>query len=256
MDSKKLIYLTIDDFPSQASRDQMKFLKYHQIQAVYFCVGNALEQEIDLGIEALRNGFILANHSYHHKPYSSLSLDDCLMDIRKCDMILQQVYDIAGLEWKQKYFRFPYGDRSDGNRGRIFRKNWLGFLHARKSSAVQEHLAKLRYSSCDLPGITYAYHSRHIRNALDWHWTLDALEWCLKTPQGMFGYTTVDQLKNRLLASSPFDCRGRVPEKEYGLPYQDSNEILLMHDHDNSIERFTQLIQTILRHGYEFARFS
>ncbi|RDV14919.1 polysaccharide deacetylase family protein [Pontibacter diazotrophicus] len=250
----KKLYLTIDDFPTAASEDMLHFLLEKDIRPIIFCIGHTLEKQKKLAVKALSEGFILGNHSYAHQHFSRLSLKDALEDIFKADRILEEIHATAGVAWEKKYFRFPYGDNGDGRLGRIFTRSFNPWKKLKKK-AIQEKLAELGYVTPAIPGILYSYYNQTLLQEKDMHWTLDVMEWCLKKEEGMFGIQKERDVLQRLFSAKPFDCRGSVPEKQYGLPCSDSNEIVLMHDCENTFDTFKNIVNEILSRGYTFSSF-
>ncbi len=85
---KQASYLTIDDAPSKVFKEKVDILKRKNIPAIFFCRGDRLQHFMDTAIYAIKNGFILANHAYSHRYFSSLSLKECKEEIYRTDMLL------------------------------------------------------------------------------------------------------------------------------------------------------------------------
>ncbi|MFD3001493.1 polysaccharide deacetylase family protein [Pontibacter toksunensis] len=252
--SLKRLYLTIDDFPTAASEDMLDFLVQKDIQPLIFCIGNTLQHQKRLAVKALSMGFILGNHSFAHQHFSKLSTKEALDDIAIADGLLEEIHAEAGVVWEKKFFRFPYGDKGDGRRGRIFTRSFFPWKKIKKN-AIQERLAELGYAVPELPSITYAYYNQKLLQDKDLHWTMDVMEWCLKSDEGMFGIRTEGDVLQRLFSRNPFDCRGAVPEAQYGMLYSDSGEIVLMHDCEKTFATFKEVINEIHSEGYTFSGF-
>ena len=250
----KELFLTIDDFPSKAAEEMLYFLQERKINAVIFCIGKELARHENLAVQALSMGFILANHSYTHRAFSGLYLCQAYREIEKTDVLLQKIYEKAGKEWKNKYFRFPYGDKGDGTQGHVFTRSFdvKKRLHKRK---IQKRLAELGYTQLVTPGVTYGYYQNFLAKERDTHWTLDVMEWCLKRTNGMFAIKNEADVQARLFAENPFDVRGEVPEEKYGLPFSSSNEVVLMHDCEKTFSSFKASITEMHDRGYRFATF-
>ena len=66
----KAAYLTIDDSPSPDMQSKVDYLHREAIPAVFFCRGDFLEERPAAALDAIRKGFIIANHSYSHPHFS------------------------------------------------------------------------------------------------------------------------------------------------------------------------------------------
>jgi hypothetical protein len=79
------------------------------------------------------------------------------------------------------------------------------------------------------------------------------MEWCQKREEGMSGMQKEADVLHRLITERPFDCRGNVPEKQYGMLYIGSSKIVQMHDCKKSFGFFQKIINEILSRRYTFA---
>ncbi|MFT4024482.1 MAG: polysaccharide deacetylase family protein [Flavihumibacter sp.] len=244
------LFLTIDDFPSATAQQLLRLLRERQLPAVLFCVGNLLEKNKEAAVDAIKQGLILGNHSFSHKSFSLMTLDACLDDIKRCDNLLHELYDKAGITWRYKYFRFPYGDQGDGKRGRLFTRKWFGLTRSKKA-AIQKELENVGYRNPTTALLQYPGFRKTVGADLDWSWTLDSLDWVLGKKESVFGLRTVDQLVCRLTSANPFECRGKFPDKDYGLPVG-LNEVLLTHDRENGTDALSKIIDACLSAGYHF----
>ncbi len=250
----KVLYLTIDDFPTKTSEDMLLFLKEKNISCILFCIGKDLEKQADLAVKALQMGFILGNHSYSHPAFSKLSLKSAYKEIEETHLLLEEIHKMAGIAWRAKYFRFPYGDKGDGKMGRIFTKGYNPWKRLKKSR-IQKRLSELGYTNLQTAGITYGYYQNFLAQDCDAHWTLDVMEWCLKRPDGMFNLKQEEEVLTRLFSDNPFDCRGTVPEAAYGIRYNASSEVVLLHDCEQTFPVFKNVINEMLSRGHRFAAF-
>ena len=64
---------------------------------------------------------IIGNHSYSHPAFSSLSTEECIEEIERCETVLSKLYLDAGVERKYRPFRFPYGDKGGINKNSLQR---------------------------------------------------------------------------------------------------------------------------------------
>ncbi len=242
----KTAYLTIDDAPSTDFLNKLDFLEQRGIKAVWFCQGNYLERRPDAILEAIRAGHIIANHTYTHPHCSELTLDQVFAEIRACDAVLDELYQRAGLPRRQRYFRFPYGDKGDGRHGDNFRAQ--DSAGGERHAAVQGYLRILGYTQPRFPDVTY----RHFREAglladVDWYWTYDTLDWSVFFETPMHGIDSPQKVLARTLED--------VLEGGRGLSYPDSADIILIHDHDthpDAPQLFRDLVTRFLEMGLDF----
>jgi len=105
-----MIWLTIDDGPSTRAEDLLDFLRSKGFGALLFCRGDYLQTKTEWGVRAIKEGYILCNHSYDHPHFSTLTREQVREQIAKTDAIIDQVYAEAAVRRSLRYFRFPYGD--------------------------------------------------------------------------------------------------------------------------------------------------
>ncbi|MCC9166958.1 polysaccharide deacetylase family protein [Pontibacter harenae] len=250
---KKQLYLTIDDFPTKASEEMLYFLEEKGISSVIFCIGKELVKHEETAVKALLMGHKLGNHSYSHKAFSKISLKEAYREIQKTDLLLDRIYEKAGVTWDVKYFRFPYGDKGDGMMGQVLKRG-LDPWKRLKKRRIQKRLAELNYTNIVAPGVSYNYYQDYLARERDAQWTLDVMEWCLKKPEGVFEIKTEADVLARLFSENPFDCRGKVPEESYGITFEPSNEVILMHDNEQTFPAFKTVINEMLLRGYGFSK--
>lgn len=96
-------------------------LKKYDCKATFFVVGDWLERFPDEVKKLSDNGHEIANHSYGHGHFNSMSKEQMLSDMQKCDDKIKEVTGIA-----PTLFRAPYGEYNDlliktcRERGRIY----------------------------------------------------------------------------------------------------------------------------------------
>jgi len=112
---KKKTYLTVDDAPSKDFKKKVDFLYERKIPAIFFVIGKLVEKNKDFLVYALKKGFELGNHSYSHKDFDKISVKVGREEIKKTDKILEEIYSLAEIKRKRKYFRFPYGNKGGRN---------------------------------------------------------------------------------------------------------------------------------------------
>ncbi|MBQ2434327.1 MAG: polysaccharide deacetylase family protein [Clostridia bacterium] len=105
--------LTIDDISSKNTKAMVDYLVEKKITAVMFAAGENVEKFYDEAVYAIQKGMIVGNHSYTHRAFSTLSLEEGIEDIEKCEAVLNKLYKDSGVERRYRPFRFPYGDQKD-----------------------------------------------------------------------------------------------------------------------------------------------
>jgi len=84
----KEIYLTIDDSPSSSFRSNLDYLISNEIPAIFFCIGNLMADYWDDIIFAIKQGYLIGNHSYSHPHFSDIPLEDAKREIRQTDKLI------------------------------------------------------------------------------------------------------------------------------------------------------------------------
>lgn len=104
-DSKKTIYLTIDDGPSQITPLILNILEKENVKATFFVVGVNCKKYPQYLKQIYQKNHLIGNHSYSHK-YKSIYKDfnHFVDDFKKAQ---DTIYKIIGV--KPKYYRFPGG---------------------------------------------------------------------------------------------------------------------------------------------------
>ena len=86
--------LTIDDFSSKNTPAIVDYLKEKKIKVIFFAEGQRVEQNYEEAKYAIKNGMIVGNHSYSHPAFSSISVEEGIAEIEKCEEILNKLYAI------------------------------------------------------------------------------------------------------------------------------------------------------------------
>ena len=89
--------LTIDDFSSKNTPEIVDYLNEKGIKAIFFATGQNVEQYYEEALYAVKNGMVVGNHSYSHPAFSTLSVEECIREMEKCENILAQLYQDAGM---------------------------------------------------------------------------------------------------------------------------------------------------------------
>jgi peptidoglycan/xylan/chitin deacetylase (PgdA/CDA1 family) len=206
----KSAYLTIDDGPSTDTKIKLDHLLSKNIPAICFFRGDHLKQFQECAIYAIKNNFIIGNHSYHHPLFSNISLNEARHEITKTDRLIEETYKKAGIKRPGKIFRFPYGDKGGENKNKI-----------------QGILSTLGYQQPPFQGVTYPwFKNKSLDVDLDSYWTYDFEEYRIDD---------VEQILDKMTA---LDAITKLPD----LP---SNEILLIHDHDKTRDAFFKITEKL-----------
>ena len=241
--SKKIVYLTIDDAPTEHFSQKVDFLVKNNLPAVFFCRGDYLEQRPKEVIEAIHKGFIIGNHSYDHPHFSDISLLEAYNQIERTEKIIEGIYKAAKVTQPAKIFRFPYGDKGGLNGGQAL-KPYLG-LGLERKNALQDFLHHAGYTQPKFEAITYSYyHQANLLKDLDWYWTFDVVEWSVYAKEHLYGIDSLEKVYARIETDDP--------EHGCGLHYADSADIILTHDHLESSEIFYPILHKLMTKGFDF----
>ena len=162
----KVGYLTIDDVPTRYTKKKLDYLLSKNIPAILFCRGELIKKKMNIVVYAIKKGFIIGNHSYNHPYFSKISLEEAKWQIEETDKLIEEAYKKAKVKRKVKLFRFPYGDKGDGD----FEIKKPKSKHAKE---IQKFLKKLGYKSID----THLKELKHTSKDKDVIWTFDCLEY-------------------------------------------------------------------------------
>lgn len=198
--------LTIDDISSRNTKEIVDFLCGKGITAVMFATGANVEKFYDEAVYAVQKGMIVGNHSYSHEAFSSLSLEEGIKDIEKCENVLDKLYKDSGVERRYRPFRFPFGDKGGENR-----------------EGLQKYLKEKGFDKLDDTMIPYAWwRESHAKNDIDTFWTFDFEEYRLPWNDGFTRESVLNKMEN--------------PNPQYGAAlYGDGNcHFILMHAHDET----------------------
>lgn len=230
----KTIYLTIDDCPSEDFKNKIDYLHSKSIPAILFCIGNLMEMRSDEITYAIKKGFIVGNHSYSHPNFSKISILQAETEISKTDAIIERLYYESGTKRPAKIFRFPHGDRGNEN----------------TTEELQNILRKFGYLQPMFDGISYKWDNKlNLEKNLDVYWTYDSKDYTLmryrklgdKSP---YGFSDPKMILARMDEDSP--------EKGLGLNFQGSNEIVLIHDHENTPDLFITITEKLMTKNIKF----
>ena len=156
--------LTIDDFSSKNTPAMVDYLNEKGIKAIFFAEGRKVEQNYEEAKYALKNGMLVGNHSYSHPAFSSLTVEQCVGEIEKCEQILDKLYKDCGIERMYRPFRFPYGDKGGANK-----------------EALQKYLKEKGFHKVDDTGLDYPWWKEFgLDKDIDTFWTFDFEEYVIR----------------------------------------------------------------------------
>jgi peptidoglycan-N-acetylglucosamine deacetylase len=248
----KTVYLTIDDAPSASFMPKMEYLLKHNIPALLFCVGHDLQKRPDDIITAIKNGFVVGNHSFSHPHFSDLTIEECRHEIQETDKIIDNLYNSAGIKRKHKLFRFPFFDAGGFDSGEAYeahvRKSeseWNQFTQPKRKNAIQNFLFQLGYAQLLFPGINLKYFkSTGLLDDIDIKCTFDQCEYFLNNPAAPWGLSEARSILARIDEDVPYAGRS--------LNCDDTADIILIHDHEHTSELFFKIIDRYLEKGFNF----
>lgn len=221
----------------------MNLLYKKNIPVVWFCIGQLIEARPEPLIEAIHRGFIIANHSYSHPAFSSISIEQSQEEIKRTDDLIDSLYQRAGVPRPAKWFRFPYGDKGDLKKGRVF-NHWKRGDQKRKKT-IQEQLAQLGYTQPAFEEVTYQFMRKaDLYKDLDWAWTFDIMEWALLEKRSTQGLDSIEKIISRMKKNRPKDCRGFLGFEKRWLA-SPSAEVILLHDHVETTVYFEQIVEEL-----------
>lgn len=200
------VLLTIDDIASRNTPAIVNDLCARGITAIMFATGMNVERFYDEAIYAVQKGMIVGNHSYSHPGFSSLTVEEAIADIEKCETVLDKLYQDAGVVRAFRPFRFPYGDKGGENK-----------------AALQNYLAEQHFDKVADQHISYAWWREHgLDNDIDTLWTFDFEEYRLQYDPTFNQESIWDK------------TRAVNPKSGAALFGENQRHILLMHSHDET----------------------
>lgn len=260
-------YLTIDDTPSVSTNDLVDALIRRNVPAILFCRGDLLEENPEPVIRAIQKGFVIGNHGYHHKRASILSFEAACENIDRCDVLIETVYQKAGVKRPGKYYRFAYMDRGMGSwfvepasvtaQDRLYVETMIREGLANDPSVLpdaraiemknklQAHLKLRGYTKTPFAGVTHSfYQNSEMKDAIDAMFTYSTSDWAVTARhKGKYGFDTVEDLK-------------RAIDQDPHLKRDDSAHIILAHDQAEIHDATIALVDHLLDQGMIFKEFA
>lgn len=102
---KRQVALTFDDGPDRTFTPRiLDVLRDHGVKATFFVVGNRVAAHPDVVKRMVREGHVVANHSWNHPNLAKLEPDTVRAQLLRAEDI---IFRVAG--YRPKLFRPPYG---------------------------------------------------------------------------------------------------------------------------------------------------
>lgn len=106
---------------AQAVKDVLATLKAGGAQGTFFLEGKSVEESPEIVPLILAGGHELANHSYSHPRFTTLTQTEVISELAQTEALISAA---AGRPVPMRYFRFPYGDRNQELRNWIARQGY------------------------------------------------------------------------------------------------------------------------------------
>lgn len=103
--ASKAIAMTIDDGPSEYTKEITEILEENDAHATFFVIGSQVAGHKDTLQELVRKGNELGNHAMHDEPSRSLSDTILTEQIRSVEEMISSAYEAVDQEEPPRYFR-------------------------------------------------------------------------------------------------------------------------------------------------------
>lgn len=198
---QQIIALTIDDGPSQYTREILQTLMENDARATFFIIGSQAQGNRRILEELIHEGNELGNHAMRDEPSRSLSDSTLTEQLQKVEDLINKAYAVAGAESPPKYFRPGSGFFSDRMRALIKRLGYrmvLGNIYPHDPQISLWRLNANHILSMLRPGGIIICHDRRA-------WTVPMLREVLPEikKRGYRVVTVTELLKEGKRASSP-----------------------------------------------------
>ena len=220
----KQIYLTIDDCPSIHMHKKVDILKQKNIPALFYARGEFINKHPDQIVYAIKNGFLIGNHSYSHPYFSEIDLAECFNEITKTEKLIDECYERAQIRRPHKVIRFPFGDRGNGGAIAGAEEN----LQPDKVIKIQNFVKDNGFVPVNFCSLTNDY--------IDSLWNWDTQDYEPKLIQEPKLY--LDQLK------------------EFYNTYPDQTGVILLHDFDDNHHLFDIAMDFLSSKNITFLEYS
>jgi peptidoglycan/xylan/chitin deacetylase (PgdA/CDA1 family) len=116
---EKVIALTIDDAPSEYTREILKVLEDYEAHETFFVIGGQVRGREDALQRLVKSGMELGNHAMHDEPSRSLSPETLYAEVTQVEGYINSTYDAVGKPHPPRYFRPGSGFFSTRMRAQI-----------------------------------------------------------------------------------------------------------------------------------------
>jgi peptidoglycan/xylan/chitin deacetylase (PgdA/CDA1 family) len=110
---EKSVFLTFDDGPLYCTAGILDLLALRGHKATFFVIGRNLANRTlrEFAVKALCEGHDIANHSYDHPDFSTISSKRAVKEIKTTHALIEELVKEAGVDPTRQnlFFRFPYG---------------------------------------------------------------------------------------------------------------------------------------------------
>jgi len=103
--SRRILALTIDDAPSQHTKEILQILREAEVTATFFVIGNQIPGNEATLVDIVAAGHELGNHAMQDEPSISLSSPVLAEQIATVDSFIEATYTTAGKPRPNKLFR-------------------------------------------------------------------------------------------------------------------------------------------------------
>lgn len=161
------VYMTFDEgYEYGLSGDILDTLKEKGVKAMFFVTGDFAKAEPALVQRMIDEGHVVGNHSWSHKNYSGLTVEEVEQDAMKLHDYIKEHFG-----YSMRYFRFPSGNFSERAMAEMQQlgyksvfwsfayKDWLTDNQPEKAASLQ----KITDAAC--PGMIYLLHAVSQTNA-------------------------------------------------------------------------------------------
>ncbi len=102
---EKNLFLTFDDGPNDTFTVPVcELLEKFNARGTFFCVGKSIEDNPEIARYLVDKGHLLANHSFHHQAFKSLTLQQQMAEANDCQSRINSINP-----GQPKIFRAPQG---------------------------------------------------------------------------------------------------------------------------------------------------
>lgn len=253
------LYLTIDDSPSANFLQLCAFLKERDIPALFFCRGDLISLYKDEVLQAIKDGFVIANHSWSHHWASKLGADMAIAEIIKTQNLIDELYARAGVKQMIKSMRFPHMDSGLGN--------WPlppDQFSTEEQDDVRRVYATFYNNDMDEPSMAQIALHDEIEESLKAHnfqqinfdnidvnWFKTYTQSSAVSTQGTFCHPDWHLFKRHAHRGQSVESLNKNFD-DFVVRYPQSNQILVMHDSVELWPYTQELIDHMLERGHKF----